>query len=64
MSYFEDFNRVSCLPGLWYLLVTVLEVVLCDFESPKCQRNSTGSANPATARKVISVFVGYACVAA
>lgn len=46
------------LPGLWYLVVVVLEVVLADVESPKCQRNSTGSATSVTAWKVTSVFVG------
>lgn len=51
-------SSVSYLPGLWYLLVTVPEVVLSDLESPKCQRNSTGSGTGARARKVISVFVG------
>lgn len=58
LNYTEYFLRVSYLPGLWYLLVTVLEVVLADLESPKCQRNSTGSGASVTARKVTSVFVG------
>lgn len=58
LHYFEYFLRVSYLPGLWYLLMTVLAVVLADPESPKCQRNSAGSGASATARKVTSVFVG------
>lgn len=60
----EYVTGASYLPGLWYLLVMVLEEVLADPESPKSQKNWTGCAVSVTARKVTSVFVGNACFVA
>lgn len=50
---------MSDLPGLPYLLVMVLVVVLADVESPKSQMNSTGlEFSLTTAKKDTSVLVG------